>query len=43
MKSVTTFVVQVNSLMDRAASEAFSPSGLHKLAPVKDSLQRFGK
>lgn len=33
----------VNSLMDRASSEAFSPSGLHKLAPVKDSLQRFGK
>ena len=29
--------------MVRAANEAFSPSGLHKLVPVKDSLQRFGK
>ena len=33
----------VNSLMDRMNSEAFSPSGLHKLVPVKDSLQRFGE
>ncbi len=31
----------VNSLMDRVASEAISPSGLHKLVPLKDSLQRF--
>ena len=33
----------VNSLMDRVTNEAFSPSGLHKLVPVKDSLQHFGK
>lgn len=33
----------VNSLMDRVTHEAFSPSGLHKLVPVKDSLQHFGK
>ena len=32
----------VNSLMDRVTNEAFSPSGLHKLVPVKDSLQHFG-
>ena len=31
----------VNSLMDRVANEAFSPSGLHKLVPAKDSLQHF--
>jgi len=31
----------VNSLMDRVTNEAFSPSGLHKLVPVKDSLQHF--
>lgn len=33
----------VNSLMDRVSNDAFSPSGLYKLVPVKDSLQRFGK
>lgn len=33
----------VNSLMDRVTNEAFSPTGLHKLVPVKDSLQHFGK
>lgn len=33
----------VNSLMDRVTNEVFSPSGLHKLVPVKDSLQHFGK
>ena len=33
----------VNSLMDRVSNETFSPSGLYKLMPVKDSLQRFGK
>ena len=32
----------VNSLMDRVMNEAFSSSGLHKLVPVKDSLQHFG-
>lgn len=32
----------MNSLMDRVTNEAFSPSGLHKLVPLKDSLQRFG-
>eukprot|EP00804_Cyclotella_cryptica_P014730 CCRYP_019946-RE/>CCRYP_019946-RE protein AED:0.38 eAED:0.38 QI:0/0.87/0.88/1/1/0.88/9/926/308 len=31
----------VNSLMDRVSNDAFSPSGLYKLVPVKDSLQRF--
>lgn len=31
----------VNSLMDRVANEAYSPSGLNKLLPVKDSLQHF--
>ncbi|KAL7551973.1 hypothetical protein ACHAWF_015187 [Thalassiosira exigua] len=31
----------VNSLMARVTNEAFSPSGLHKLVPLKDSLQRF--
>jgi len=31
----------VNSLLDRITNEAFSPSGLHKLVPVKDSLQHF--
>jgi magnesium transporter len=31
----------VNSLMDRVTHEALSPSGLHKLIPLKDSLQRF--
>jgi magnesium transporter len=31
----------VNSLMDRVSHEAISPSGLHKLVPLKDSLQRF--
>mmetsp|Transcript_17919 Transcript_17919/g.37737 ORF Transcript_17919/g.37737 Transcript_17919/m.37737 type:complete len:354 (+) Transcript_17919:730-1791(+) len=31
----------VNSLMDRVTNEVFSPSGLHKLVPVKDSLQHF--
>ncbi|KAL9187658.1 hypothetical protein ACHAXT_006036 [Thalassiosira profunda] len=31
----------VNSLMDRVTAEAFSPTGLHKLVPVKDSLQHF--
>lgn len=31
----------VNSLMDRVMNEAFSSSGLHKLVPVKDSLQHF--
>eukprot|EP00580_Thalassiosira_gravida_P011548 CAMPEP_0201649052 /NCGR_PEP_ID=MMETSP0493-20130528/38696_1 /ASSEMBLY_ACC=CAM_ASM_000838 /TAXON_ID=420259 /ORGANISM="Thalassiosira gravida, Strain GMp14c1" /LENGTH=133 /DNA_ID=CAMNT_0048124837 /DNA_START=62 /DNA_END=460 /DNA_ORIENTATION=- len=31
----------VNSLMDRVTNEAFSPAGLHKLVPVKDSLQHF--
>ena len=31
----------VNSLMDRVTSEAFSHSNMHKLVPVKDSLQRF--
>ena len=31
----------VNSLMDRVTNEAFSPSGLHRLVPVKDSLQHF--
>jgi hypothetical protein len=29
--------------MDRVSNDAFSPSGLYKLVPVKDSLQRFGK
>lgn len=29
--------------MVRVANESFSPAGLHKLVPVKDSLQRFGK
>ncbi len=43
LRRVRLYEPIVNSLMDRAASEAFSPSGLHKLAPVKDSLQRFGK
>ena len=33
----------VNSLMDRVSNDTFSPSGLYKLVPVKDSLQRFGK
>ena len=33
----------VNTLLDRITNEAFSPSGLHKLVPVKDSLQHFGK
>jgi len=32
----------VNSLLDRITNEAFSPSGLHKLVPVKNSLQNFG-
>ena len=32
----------VNLLLDRITNEAFSPSGLHKLVPVKDSLQHFG-
>ena len=32
----------VNSLMDRVTNEAFSPTGMHKLVPVKDSLQHFG-
>ena len=31
----------VNSLMDRVTHDAISPSGLHKLIPLKDSLQRF--
>jgi magnesium transporter len=31
----------VNSLMDRVTHEATSPAGLHKLVPLKDSLQRF--
>jgi hypothetical protein len=33
----------VNSLMDRVSNDTFSPSGLYKLVPVKDSLQRFGE
>lgn len=32
----------VNSLMDRVSNDYFSPTGIHKLVPVKDSLQRFG-
>ena len=32
----------VNSLMDRVTNETYSPSGLNKLGPVKDSLQHFG-
>jgi magnesium transporter len=31
----------VNSLMDRVTHDAISPSGLYKLIPLKDSLQRF--
>ncbi|KAL7510169.1 hypothetical protein ACHAXN_007077 [Cyclotella atomus] len=31
----------VNSLMDKVSNDTFSPSGLYKLVPVKDSLQRF--
>jgi hypothetical protein len=33
----------VNSLMDKVSNDTFSPSGLYKLVPVKDSLQRFGE
>lgn len=43
LRRVRLYEPIVNSLMVRAANEAFSPSGLHKLVPVKDSLQRFGK
>eukprot|EP00573_Skeletonema_grethae_P000237 CAMPEP_0201686606 /NCGR_PEP_ID=MMETSP0578-20130828/987_1 /ASSEMBLY_ACC=CAM_ASM_000663 /TAXON_ID=267565 /ORGANISM="Skeletonema grethea, Strain CCMP 1804" /LENGTH=524 /DNA_ID=CAMNT_0048170677 /DNA_START=20 /DNA_END=1594 /DNA_ORIENTATION=- len=41
LRRVRLYEPIVNSLMVRAANEAFSPSGLHKLVPVKDSLQRF--
>jgi len=43
LRRVRLYEPIVNSLMVRAANEAWSPSGLHKLVPVKDSLQRFGK
>mmetsp|Transcript_30375 Transcript_30375/g.45955 ORF Transcript_30375/g.45955 Transcript_30375/m.45955 type:complete len:526 (-) Transcript_30375:80-1657(-) len=41
LRRVRLYEPIVNSLMVRAANEAWSPSGLHKLVPVKDSLQRF--
>eukprot|EP00986_Skeletonema_menzelii_P020117 scaffold30215_cov148-Skeletonema_menzelii.AAC.6 len=41
LRRVRLYEPIVDSLMVRAANEAFSPSGLHKLVPVKDSLQRF--